>query len=967
MGVVSRSRLIATVAVAGSITLTLSIGGDAGAQGTPAPPVDPLHADVELSAPAPRRTDVALTSSALRDAVAAAEAGLALPAGVDAVGGAGGEVLVEVHSSLPPDELAAVVEDAGGAVHGGVDGWFAEAWVPLAALEALEARPEVDYVRTPTRADLVPDTPPSGQAAIGSVQAGAVAGEQMAKTNSAAWNAAGITGAGVRVGIIDFFDAGAWNAALAGGDVAPPAGTLCNDGGFDNCDVFASGSTHGVAVAEVIHDVAPGAQLYLATAFTTSDLAEVVDWMIANGVSIISRSLGSELDGPGDGTGPTAEIVDTAVEAGITWFNSAGNKGGEGTNLGGYWRGTVGTHVNGDYVEFAPGDNALAFTCGFIQGVRWDDWGTNPTDYDVEVYVDANNDNVLDPTPIFQSTSDQAGSDLPPLETDLGCDPTRVNYLAIAVFDEGNGTAGDVMEVHLNSGILERWQNAYSVTQPAADSASPGMVTVGAVGADDNPFSTSLAFYSSRGPTNDGRLKPDISAATCVSTRVTGSGCFDGTSAATPVAAAIGALAIDAGLASTPAQVKQFLIDNAVDRGTAGPDQGHGWGEIILPGSLESLTPVRVFDTRPGQSLDALRIADKQQIGGSRVLTVQMTGLSGRVPSTGVGAVSLNVVATGSTQPGYITVYPCGTRGEVSSVNFAAGQTVANAVVAPVSSTGTVCFYSPTPVDVIADLNGYFESTSAFVPVAPERVFDTRPGQSPDALRTVAKQQIANSTLKVKVTDLTGVVPATGVEAVSLNVVATGPAGPGYLTVYPCGTRAEVSSVNFNGAGQTVANAVVAPVSSDGHVCFYSPVAVDVIADINGWYASTPVFTPVSPARLFDTRPGQSPDSLRAVAKQRIGGPTTLTVKVTSLSGKVPASGVAAVSLNVVATTTNGPGYVTVYPCGTVPSVSSVNFTGPGQTVANAVVAPVSDSGTICFAASTLTDVLVDLNGWYAG
>jgi hypothetical protein len=202
---------------------------------------------------------------------------------------------------------------------------------------------------------------------------------------------------------------------------------------------------------------------------------------------------------------------------------------------------------------------------------------------------------------------------------------------------------------------------------------------------------------------------------------------------------------------------------------------------------------------------------------------------------------------------------------------------------------------------------------------------------------------------------------------VSLNVVATGPAGPGYNTVYPCDTLAEVSSVNFTGAGQTVANAVVAPVSDSGHVCFYSPVAVDVIADINGWYSSTPVFTPVSPARLLDTRPGASPDSLRSVAKQRIGGSTTLSVKVTSLSGRVPASGVAAVSLNVVATTTNGPGYVTVYPCGPLPSVSSVNFTGAGQTVANAVVAPVSDSGTICFAASTLTDVVVDLNGWYAG
>ncbi len=96
-------------------------------------------------------------------------------------------------------------------------------------------------------------------------------------------------------------------------------------------------------------------------------------------------------------------------------------------------------------------------------------------------------------------------------------------------------------------------------------------------------------------------------------------------------------------------------------------------------------------------------------------------------------------------------------------------------------------------------------------PVGPKRVFDTRPGESPDSIRSVAKQQIGGSTeLEVQLTDLAGLVPASGVGAVSLNVTVDRPAGPGFVTVYTCGERALVSSVNF-ADGQTVANAVITP------------------------------------------------------------------------------------------------------------------------------------------------------------
>ena len=91
--------------------------------------------------------------------------------------------------------------------------------------------------------------------------------------------------------------------------------------------------------------------------------------------------------------------------------------------------------------------------------------------------------------------------------------------------------------------------------------------------------------------------------------------------------------------------------------------------------------------------------------------------------------------------------------------------------------------------------------------------------------------------LQVKVTDLPGLVPASGVAAVSLNVTVTGTEGPGFVTVYPCGQLKEVSSLNY-AAGATVANAVIAPVSASGEICLFSLAPTHLIVDVNGWFGS---------------------------------------------------------------------------------------------------------------------------------
>ena len=62
------------------------------------------------------------------------------------------------------------------------------------------------------------------------------------------------------------------------------------------------------------------------------------------------------------------------------------------------------------------------------------------------------------------------------------------------------------------------------------------------------------------------------------------------------------------------------------------------------------------------------------------------------------------------------------------------------------------------------------------------------------------------------------------------------PEGDGYVSVYPCGTRETVSSLNYT-TSETVANAVLTRVTPSGTICFFSLVPVDLIVDINGWYA----------------------------------------------------------------------------------------------------------------------------------
>ena len=371
----------------------------------------------------------------------------------------------------------------------------------------------------------------------------------------------------------------------------------------------------------------------------------------------------------------------------------------------------------------------------------------------------------------------------------------------------------------------------------------------------------------------------------------------------------------------------------------------------IAVGELEQMvpvTPARLLDTRTGAGV---RSVGKVTNG---TIEVQVLG-EGGVPGTAVSAVALNVTAVEAATDqsgGYLTVFPCGTRPNASNLNFRSGQTIANSVIAPVSDRGTVCFYVRGAAHLLADVSAYFPSSTDFVALNPGRVLDTRTGNG------AAVGSVTDSTIEVPVLGRAGL-PGSGVAAVALNLTVdqarSGPGG-GFVTVFPCGTRPNSSNLNFT-TGQTIANAVIAPVSASGTVCVYVSGGAHLIADVSGYFPNGADYTPLSPVRVVDTRA-----TGRVGATDGSGGP--LEVDLSGLPG-VDTSRMLAASLNITVVnsrTSSAGGYVTVYPCRVRPNASNVNFV-TGLTIANGVIAPVSRFGKVCIYVYGEADLLVDVNG----
>jgi subtilisin family serine protease len=394
------------------------------------------------------------------------------------------------------------------------------------------------------------------------------------------WHAAGYAGQGIKIGILDQgFDG---YRDLLGRELPFSVTVKSFVPGFD---VDQTGVSHGAAVAEVIHDVAPEAELYLVY-YDGGDvgMGNAVEWLVQQGMHIISHSAGG-LAAPMDGTGRDAELVKFAADNGVLWINSAGNNGTQ--HYGGAY-----TDTNGDGVhEFAPDKTLLAFQAdpdGNSQIVlTWNDWPPGGTqDLDLFVLDQAGN--------VIASSRNSRAGDRPPVEQIVyQFDDARTYYVTINGVNVTQPTTLSLF-VH-QTPLLELADPIGSLATPGD---APHALTVGAVNWRDNQ----LESFSSRGPTADGRPKPDLVGPDGVSNAVYAPQGFYGTSAAAPHIAGAAALVWSAYLQATAQEIRNFLINNAIDLEANGPDNETGAGLLVLAAPPPPPTPVPPTPTpQPGE------------------------------------------------------------------------------------------------------------------------------------------------------------------------------------------------------------------------------------------------------------------------------------------------------------------------------------------------------------------------------
>nr|BAL59200.1 cell surface protein [Candidatus Acetothermum autotrophicum] len=539
------------------------------------------------------------------------------------------QVVLELQTSAELGALSEALKRLGGSMELSYSGVM-QARVPVAQLEAVAALPQVRFVRLPV-------APLSEQ--------GTVVSEGVSLMGSRAWNSAGLDGKGIRVGVLD---AGFFRfEALLGRELPPRERVVTRSFRRDN-QMYSSGSPsrHGTALAEIVHDVAPGATLYLTAFATDVELRRAMDYLITERVDVISTSF-STPSGCFTGPGIFEPYLRRAREAGIFWSTSGGNDGDQ--HWEGRWRDDENDRLHNFQgsdnlndldvelfeFEYPSGERVATFV---ISGVfSWEaDCQNAGDDYEIVFF-------------------DEQGRELPPFDEDTG--QGQVNEWLwrpgvpikqfFATLDYPVSQAGTSKRVRigvrqLRSGAprggldivwrccdIQRFEysdprGSVSIFEPRS---SANVFTVGAFAHNPQrcpswaPCPNGLFDYSSRGPTKDGRVKPDITAPSHVSTasygRFTGASDgqgFTGTSAAQPHVAGAAALIKQAFPNYGPAEIARLLESRAEDRGAPGRDNDWGAGQLVL-GAAPGQNRPPVADAGPDQTVT---VGATVQLDGSR-------------------------------------------------------------------------------------------------------------------------------------------------------------------------------------------------------------------------------------------------------------------------------------------------------------------------------------------------------------
>jgi len=388
--------------------------------------------------------------------------------------------------------------------------------------------------------------------------------EHLAKLGVVDWHAAGVLGKGVKVAVLDSGFRG-YKDHL--GKTLPATVTVRSarkDGNMEAKD-----SQHGILCGEVVHAIAPDAELLFANwdGDSPDSFLDAVRWAREQGAKVITCSVVSPSWSDGEGNGPihrrlSAILGDGSNPADPLFFSCAGNMAER------HWAGTFAPGAGG-YHQWADkvvlnsvspwGDDRVSLD------VCWSDPDAR---YRVEVVNPTTGEPVAGCT--YKETAD-------PYSAVARFTPKAGQEYAVRVRQE----AGVPGKFHFTSlaAYLGRVKNVGSIPFPGD---GPEVITVGAITLDGRRASFSACGPNSRLP------KPDVVAPIPFGTFMRDRP-FSGTSCATPQAAAVAALCWSRHTTWDAARLRSYVTTRAQDLGPAGHDYETGFGAVHLPAPVLQL------------------------------------------------------------------------------------------------------------------------------------------------------------------------------------------------------------------------------------------------------------------------------------------------------------------------------------------------------------------------------------------